>query len=369
MKIGIITLPLHTNYGGILQAWALQTVLERMGHEVEYIEYEQKKHCLPIKIRYLVYAKRLIRKIFTRSRERIFLENYYNRTNHVVRQNTDKFIGNHIHIRYIKSFNDVHVGDYSALIVGSDQVWRNGEKRERTDFSVFLDFAESWNINKLSYASSFGGDKWTYSPESTAKIANLLKTFNAVSVREESAVKILKDNVRVEARHVLDPTMLLSMDDYMDIIKQSNTHSSAGDLMCYILDEKPETTTFINRIESEKGYISFRSNSKVEDIMAPLKDRIQPPLEQWLKGFEDAKLIITDSFHACVFSILFNKPFICLGNGKRGMSRFESLFSLIDQPYRLVKDLDRVDERCYCRPDAILSTSRDNSLNYLKYNL
>ncbi len=369
MKIGIITLPLHTNYGGILQAWALQIVLERMGHEVEYIEHKTNNRLLPISVRYLVYVKRLMRKIFHGSRERVFLENYRYRTNPIVRQHTDKFIKKYIHLRYVRTFAEIQENDYEILVVGSDQVWRNGEKKERTDFSVFLDFAESWNIKKLSYASSFGGDKWTYSSESTAKIANSLKTFNAVSVREESAVKMLKDNVRVEAWHVLDPTMLLSMDDYMDIVKQSNTPSSAGDLMCYILDEKPETTTFINRIESEKGYISFRSNSKVEDIMAPLKDRIQPPLEQWLKGFEDAKLIITDSFHACVFSILFNKPFICLGNGKRGMSRFESLFSLIDQQYRLVKDIDRVDERCFCRPDADLSTSRDNSLNYLKFNM
>ena len=73
--------------------------------------------------------------------------------------------------------------------------------------------------------------------------------------------------------------------------------------------------------------------------MAPLAERVQPPVEQWLRGFYDAEFVVTDSFHACVFSILFHKPFIVVGNARRGMSRFKSLLSIFALGDRLVMDV------------------------------
>ena len=84
----------------------------------------------------------------------------------------------------------------------------------------------------------------------------------------------------------------------------------------------------INQIANSEGLIPFCTNSKIENYQAKGADCQQPPVEQWLKGFIDAKLVVTDSFHACVFAIIFNKPFICIGNNKRGMARFQSLLDL-----------------------------------------
>ena len=132
----------------------------------------------------------------------------------------------------------------------------------------------------------------------------------------------------MNASHVLDPTMLLDVQDYVDLVKRADIPKSKGTLLCYILDETESTTDLISRLASETGLVPFRGNSRVEDWSAPLAERIQPPVEQWLRGFMDAELVVTDSFHACVFSILFHKPFVVVGNKERGLARVKSLLKM-----------------------------------------
>ena len=124
MKIGIITLPLHINYGGILQAYALQTYLERRGHEVKVIDYNGDQSLrLSIKNMPLVYAKRILKKLIGNPVP-VFLEQTLNRERALVRQNTDKFIKRYIHRHLITDFSQIKAGDFDAFVVGSDQVWR-----------------------------------------------------------------------------------------------------------------------------------------------------------------------------------------------------------------------------------------------------
>ena len=94
--------------------------------------------------------------------------------------------------------------------------------------------------------------------------------------------------------------------------------------------ETPEKTALVNKIAEEKHLVPFCVNSMVENPMSPLNERIQPPVEQWLRGFYDAAFVVTDSFHACVFSIIFNKPFVVFSNHERGIGRFISLFNLFN---------------------------------------
>lgn len=122
--------------------------------------------------------------------------------------------------------------------------------------------------------------------------------------------------------------MLLDVQDYVDLVKRADVPKSKGTLLCYILDETELITDLISRLADETGLIPFRGNSRVDDWSAPLAERIQPPVEQWLRGFMDAELVVTDSFHACVFSILFHKPFVVVGNKGRGLTRVKSLLKI-----------------------------------------
>lgn len=334
MKIGILTLPLHTNYGGILQAYALQTVLERMGHDVCLIEKRRKPMRLPLWKTPLVYGKRIARNLMGHPFP-IFYEQKINREMPIIRQNTDQFINKYIKRRFVDDFSEIKKTDFDAIVVGSDQVWRPKYFLDGIEHA-YLDFTDRWNIKRIAYAASFGTDEWEYTPEQTRRCGELLKHFNGISVREDSGVDLCRTHFGVEAQQVLDPTMLLTKEDYIQLFENTDTPKSKGTLLNYILDETPEKLALIDQIAQEKNLVPFRVNSKVENKKAPLKERIQPSVEQWLRGFYDAEFVVTDSFHACVFSILFNKPFIAIGNEDRGTSRFTSLLSMFGLKDRLI---------------------------------
>lgn len=340
MRIAILTLPLNTNYGGILQAYALQTVLERMGHEVCLVEKRRKPVTLPLWKAPLVYGKRILKNVTGRPFP-LFYEQKVNREEPIVRQNTDKFISRYIKRRIVGDFSEINESDYDAFVVGSDQIWRPKYFNDRIE-RAYLDFTEGWNIKRIAYAASFGTDDWEYTPGQAERCGRLLRLFDAVSVRESSAVGLCREHFGIEAKHMLDPTMLLEKEDYIRLFENANMPKSNGTLLNYILDDTPEKTALTDRIAKERGLVPFRVNSKVEDCLAPLSERIQPPVEQWLRGFYDAEFVVTDSFHACVFSILFNKPFLVVGNQKRGLSRFVSLLGMFGLEDRLVTDINNV---------------------------
>lgn len=368
MRIGILTLPLHTNYGGILQAYALQTVLERMGHEVHVIEEKRRPLSIPIQNMPFCYGKRIVKNIIGRKCP-IFYEQKYNCEQPIIRQNTDKFIKKYIHIAEYDDFSDIKESEYDAIVVGSDQVWRPRYFGINQIENAYLKFAEGWNIKRISYAASFGTDEWEYNSKQTSECGRLLRMFDAVSVREDSGVDLCKRYFGVEAQHVLDPTMLLNKEDYIKLFTDANTPKSKGNLLCYILDETEEKKALIKCIADEKGLIPFNVKSQSDDINSPVSERIQPPLEQWLRGFYDADFVVTDSFHACVFSILFNKPFIVYGNKGRGMSRFYSFLKIFGIEHTLLTDIMQYNsdvEYDWKTINSLLYSKHQEAKSYLK---
>ena len=370
MRIGIVTFTFWTNYGCLLQAYALQTALTRMGHEVEHLQ-------LPVEFTTLhpnwkmpmVYCKRAIRKYFCGERNiPIFMHPHK-----WIRINTDAFIAYHIHPRYLneEEWTEELSNEYDAIIFGSDQIWRPIYAYPIEKY--FGSFLGNSNIKRISYAPSFGTEDNEYSKEQLSLCRTLLSKFNAVSVRENSAVTICKERFGVDAKHVLDPTMLLTHEDYECIFKQAKTPRSAGTLAVYVLDENQQIDDFIKKQSLQQGLTPFRINSKVENYNAKLSECQQPPVERWLRAFHDAKFVITDSFHACVFSILFHKPFICIGNKKRGMSRFDSILNMFGLENRLVDINDIADyvekEIDWEHVDSVLAQKRKEAFHFLNQAL
>lgn len=368
MRIGILTQPLRYNYGGLLQAFALQKVLRRLGHEVVTVD-------LPKKYRGvigIVLAKGIRKYLLGQKSLEILYEVRYNKRMAICCKYTFKFVNKYINRLEVKKLEFLKGQDYDALLVGSDQVWR-AKYSQYGIRNAYFSFAKQWNIKRIAYAASFGTENWEYSDEQTKDCAELIRRFDAVSVREDSGVRLCKEYLKYDnAIHVLDPTMLLDKSDYIQLIENANISPSVGNLMCYILDETDEKNIIINQIAQEKGLIPFRANSRVEDDSASPIERVQPPVEQWIRGFYDAEFIVTDSFHACVFSILFNKPFIAIGNALRGMSRFTSLltmFGLEDRLILSVSDLKISKNINWDKINSILEEKREFSINYLKKSL
>ena len=376
MKIGILTLPLHNNYGGILQAYALQTVLKRMGHDAVVID-KSREIKLPIISfsRYFLYFKLLAHKVLVDRNTTIFWDRKHNREYKVMSTYTLPFMQMYIK-RFVakRDYSNIKQGDFDAFVVGSDQVWRPKYFGQNIISKAFLSFAKDWDVKRISYAASFGTEEWEYSEEQTLECKEWIKKFDAVSVRESSAVKLCKEYLNVDALHVLDPTMLLSATDYIQLFKDANSPQSPASLMCYILDETEDKQKVVFNVEETLNLTAFSVNSKYEVRTAPLEERIQPPVEAWLRGFYDAKFVVTDSFHACVFSILFEKPFIVYGNKDRGMARFHSLLSIFGLENRLITNSADA-QKVIAEPidwnavNARKKEWQEKSLNFLKNNL
>ncbi|MCD6366943.1 MAG: polysaccharide pyruvyl transferase family protein, partial [Bacteroidales bacterium] len=337
MKIGILTLRLHFNYGGILQAYALQTYLKKQGHEVWLINkagYRLNQDSAKETFFHLV-------KILL-GRKYSSLQDDFDSA--IICKHTSEFIQKYISpitppIYNAAALKWLEIYNFDAIIVGSDQVW---SKRFGGINSYFLDFVTS-NTKKIAYSASFGEDKWLFSNKRTLTIRKLVKKFDAVSVREDSGVVLCKKYLGINATHLIDPTMLLTKDDYFRLCELENTSRSDGDLLLYLLDE--------NRFEWGLKIAKFNKlnpfsvRSKTEDKTASIEDRIYPPITNWLRGFYDAKFVVTDSFHGCIFSIIFNKPFIVIEHGIAGNARMHSLLKMFGLETRMIHREDQLTEK------------------------
>lgn len=378
MKIGILTQPLNANYGGLLQNYALQQVLLRAGYEVETMDWfypvYKSWRVMLFKIKYAV-----LKVIFPQKYPKL----RYQPTDEerkVIQRNTNRFIFTYInHTEKVRSeegfITKAKEGNYDAYVVGSDQCWR--PRYNAFLSSMFLDFVKGEKTKRIAYAASFGTDQWEYSPEMTSICAPLAQMFDLVSVREDSGVNLCKEHLGVNAVHVLDPTLLLTKEDYTHLIEAEKEPQSKGTLFNYILDPDAAKLAFINKVAKEKELKSFQVLPKCqaetrtkEDIKNRIEDCVFPGVTTWLRAFMDAEMTIVDSFHGMVFSIIFNKPFWVIGNANRGMSRFTSLLKVFHLEDRLLdanhlKDVDINRPIDWASVNDILEQKRNECKNLL----
>lgn len=358
MKIAILTQPLHTNYGGNLQNFALQTALKKMGHEAVTID---RHHNIKLRTKLkLGYFKRLALH-FLKGTVKPKLRDYFSKSKDIRdRINIVSFIETYIN-KTPRLYSDQAVqhafleNKFDAVIVGSDQCWRPIYSPNINTY--FLDFLEGEQvIKKLAYAASFGTDEWELDEYQTQMAKRLIKQFDIVSVREKQAVDLVKNKLNTDASFVLDPTLLLDKDDYLKVISahQSLSPTYTG-VYTYVLDTGGWKGQVINQVAESLDIKAFNNQPKatIENPSDNPDDYVIPTIEGWIKGFDDADFVVTDSFHGTVFSILFNKPFVSLLNPDRGASRFYSILSEFGLEDRLITDYNEA------RIDTLLSQEID----------
>ena len=336
MRIGILTQPLRYNYGGILQNYALQTVLKRLRHNPVTLDQTQiPSHSALYWI--VVYCRRLLLRLIGKWPFPLFSEINTLRDNKKILVHTRSFIDKYINIKWETQYEKLQNKDYDALVVGSDQVWRPNGVR---DIAIeFFSFANHWNnVKRVAYAASFATSEWEFSEQQTECCKTLAKKFDGISVREESGVKLCQEHLSVDSTWVLDPTLLLSSEDYVKGLNIVHNPAHNKSLFYYILDETDSKLDAVNNVASSLGLTPFRVNSKAENTCAPVEERVQPPVENWVQAFYDSDFVVTDSFHAVAFSIIFNKPFYVIINEGRGSARFESILSQFNLRNRIIRD-------------------------------
>jgi len=379
MKIGIITHQLKNNYGGLLQNYALQKVLESMGHEVLTINRIKRT---PVKIKVLSILNRFVKRILgEKVKIRVWTTN---KEDKIISQHTRDFVQNNIkttkEIFTTKELINIHKEyGFNAYIVGSDQVWRENAYGNDSEFLDFISNEDS--VKKIAYSASFGVDFLTFSKKRTDKYSHLAKKFNAISVREKSGIELCKNNLGVDAVLMPDPTLILNKEDYIGLVNKAKINQSNGNLFAYILDKSPNKIDVINRISAKLSLKPFEVMPNQSFLAKLPKGQrfdinrcVYPKVESWIRGFMDAKFVITDSFHGTVFSILFNKPFISIQNSRRGATRFQSLLSLFELEERLIvkdEDLDNIILKVidYNNINQIRDKLKKEAYNYLSCSM
>ncbi len=369
MKIAILTLPLYINYGGILQCYALQTVLERMGHEVVVLEKPQYGRSYPF-IKALAICKRLFKRYVLRKKVNILLAPH-----EIVNLHIKQFIRRYIHHKYKRVWSPQTLSDINAFVVGSDQIWR--PEYLHSIENAFLDFTKGMNVKRIAYAASFGVEQCPFSEEQLHYCSTLLKQFDAISVREDSGVRICKEFFGIEATQMLDPTLLLDVDDYRMLISNTTTIPSKGNMLVYILDVTEEKKILVEQIAKKRGVTPYWFDNDANSESVFWNGEAKMAVEQWLRAFDDAAFVLTDSFHGCVFSILFKKSFIAFANQDRGVTRFTSLLSLFSLNERLIftqSDYEKRKESLQKEIDYIpvykeLKKQRNKAFNFLRVSI
>lgn len=361
MKIAILTQPLTNNYGGLLQAFALQTALERMGHEIVLLN--RPMPFVPdvandsLRKSATRFAKNVVKRIVHKPITKVYHELLPQQWL-VVNRFTEVFTVSRLNKSPDFSTTESLAAycsrqHFDAYVVGSDQCWRPLYSPCLPNY--FLDFTSGWNVKRVAYAASFGVDCWEYTEEETRTCAPLARLFDAVSVRESSGVSLCKEHLGVDAVHVADPTMLLDSNDYDSLIKDYNpsTFNVAPDhrvvttedvdgrkLFCYMLDQDPSKDSFIQTVAKAKDLTPVQCMPKdfrAQEVFGKCPDDCTfPPVELWARSFREADMVVTDSFHGTVFSIIYNKPFWVLANHGRGLARIHSLLKKFGLEDRLV---------------------------------
>lgn len=367
-KIALVSVHSDPNYGSMLQAYALSTSLFRMGYDNEYINYAPYKE-RPCIVQFVI---NLVKRHLSLFNAKYSTTEYsYWRTKEFRNQ---RRLFQDFHDKYIKSsrqrYNKNTITEalvkYRKFVIGSDQTW--SQLTTQTPYNIFfLDFVDEPD-KKVSYAPSIG--TVTISKSYMCFLVNKLKTFSFVSCRERQNVEILTKHLGKQVTYVLDPTFLLSKDNWLRLSEYIETPDEF--VLCYILGTKECISEFAEKLGKEKSlpvyYIVTRP--KYANNKNALKD---VSVGQFLYLLNKAKYVVTDSFHGSILSINMGTNFFSFAKrvpseGFTDNDRIMDFLKVVHLEHRFKADNDfsYSDDIDFDEVHKELMPLKEQSLNYLK---
>lgn len=336
-SVAIVTIETF-NYGNRLQNYALQQVLRSLGYTVKTLPR------MPRKKGAIVAVKRFIQKLL-QSKTSKFREFNLNI------DFAESVIGRD---EYPQNLND----KFDFFIAGSDQIW-NPYFEFAAGKCDFLDFADA--TKRISYAASFGVDEI---PEAKKmELASYLKQFSAISVREHEGAKIVADLIGKEAKVVLDPTFLLNCEEWKKMEKKPLKLPKRKYVLIYALGEKSQR--FSDKIEQ------LKNKYEIYDIRSHwlIENEIPIGPSEFLYLIHNAEMVLTDSFHATAFSVIYHKKFIVynrvgldMNSRIKSLSKMLKIYDCLNEYNDLIYDK----ENDYIQIDRIIDIERERSMSFLR---
>lgn len=376
MKIYTITCHDVYNYGASLQAYALQHYLACQNHDVEIIDYLPEYMDKSYKLKWSTYNMPAVSKLY-KFRGRIpFVDTLYKMSESRRqicficskwgrKKAFDSFKDNFLKLtdRHFKTFGELQNADFKAdvFIAGSDQIWNTSFQNGR-DASFFLMFADG---KRISYAASFGLSK--LEDIDKPRIKEQLEKFSSISVREKTGLAILDDLGIKNAIQVLDPVFLLDKKQWLEVA--SHKYDFKDYLLVYNLSSlNAEIKKCALAVAKEKNLkiVSVEEYAKI--TYADIRITDAGPSE-FVELFSKASFVVTNSFHATAFSLLFNVPFFSIIKNKTA-SRINDVLEMVDLKGRLNPEtVFDVAPICWTKVNDCLSKNRNKSVDFLENSL
>lgn len=262
-----------------------------------------------------------------------------------------------------------------TFLVGSDQVWRHRYMGAKV-LAYFLNYAQGLKRH-IAYGPSFGTETADYPSERLAEAAACLQCFDGVSSRERQGVDILRNQFGIDATFVLDPVFLHPADKWNISAERAERKPEGSYITTYILDPTPDKramlehiskrldTPLLNMLDAQVDFEAKKAELGLPNVVENLT------LEEWLYNIKNCTHFVTDSFHGLCFALIFNKPFTCIANTRRGFARFTSILELANLMDRLVPEHAPVDALDNMSPidwdavNGILDSERERSRQWL----
>lgn len=298
MKIGQLTFHASHNYGSVLQAYAMAKILQNLGHESEFINLRPQSQRDAYRI--IKPTDKGIRLLF----KYLIYPALKKRWNHY-----ERFITHVLPItkqEYASTEEMCHsTFDYDAYVVGGDQIWNPAcQDFESAYYLQFL--PEGNNAKKISYSPSLG--KTEFDAETQKKMAEWVKCFDAISVREKRGAELIQSLTDKKVNLVCDPVVLLDKEEWEKLAVQPKYKKPY--ILVYFLENNHGSRSLIEYLRKTTGYEVVIFNEYIRDFIKPYQKAYSASPEEFVGLFMNASLIYTNSFHGTAFATIFERPFI-----------------------------------------------------------
>lgn len=361
MNIGIITYHRAENYGSVLQAYALNKYIKNINSKfhVETIDYYNETQ---EKMYNLFQSNSSIMNIIRNIHTLLNIKALKNK-----KKAFKKFISIHISLSETIG-NDTnklkqYAQKYDICICGSDQIWNI--HCDDQDINYFLSF--STNSRKVAYAPSLGINQ--FSEEENKIFKKYISNFDALSVREDIGAKYLENIIQRPIEVVAAPVFLLKKEEWQNIAANPIKEKY---ILCYFIGDTPGLRDFAQKVQKESGYKAIVILKNLRDIKYGFTSYYEGGPSEFIGLIKNAEYIITTSFHAVAFSLIFHKLFwVFTGSSSKPNSRITNICGIVGLKSRILdsnnwKSCKYNETINYTPVDEKIEKYRQHSINYLK---
>lgn len=376
--VGILNVQEVDNYGAVLLCYALQTSIEKLGYTVKVIDFRPSKPKSN-----LSYTARLKNKLKNEGiiqtskniADKVFGKKQYgvNISSNLKKEHFEEFRRKYLNRTSVyRGINEVDSPIFDAYVVGSDVVWKPGRVKSEESDTYFLNFTEGLLCKRIAYAASIGTDDPALLSDIKPLIKKYIAKFDHVSLREKSSLTFINEIYSGDVLWCIDPTLLLTREEYDLLLDQNRGNVHNDYIYLYLFENNEFAYTLTNRFSQESGLpviCQCNNPDKINNLLEFCPD--DGPAD-FIQRIKNARLVITDSFHGTVFSVIYQREFLTLSRGnisirmKDLLGRMNLLNRYLDASDEIPLNLTSID---YDAVSEIIDEWRKESMHYLEATL